>query len=301
MLSILALLPGQAAAQPLQPQGPQAQPLQAPQAQPSPAPQPAVPKPESPPAAEAPKPYAATCRRAATFRTVVDVGHTADVPGAISARGATEYDFNMRLAKEIDKELVAAGFDNTVLMITGDAPPQGLFKRVAQAAGLKADLLLSIHHDSVPDQFLETWQYEGQEQHFSDRWSGHSIFISNGNGDPAGSLAFAKLLGNALEARDLHYTPHYTEKIMGNRQRQLIDPKAGVYRYDQLIVLKETRMPAVLLEAGSIINRTEELQLATPERQMLTASAVVEAVDKFCAAKDPKRLPQPAKSSARKH
>jgi N-acetylmuramoyl-L-alanine amidase len=232
---------------------------------------------------------------------VIDVGHTAEVPGAISARGATEYDFNMRLAKEIEKELLAAGFDKTTLMITADAPPQGLFRRVAKASEMKADLLLSIHHDSVPDQFLETWQYEGQEQHFSDRWAGHSIFVSNGNADRAGSLAFAKLLGNALEARDLHYTPHYTEKIMGNRQRVLLDPKAGVYRYDQLIVLKDSRMPAALLEAGSIINRTEEQQLATPERQMLTASAVVEAMDKFCAAKDPKRPPRPAQSSAKKH
>ena len=63
--------------------------------------------------------------------------------------------------------------------------------------------------------------------------------------------------------------------------------QAGVYRYDQLIVLKETRMPAVLLEAGSIVNRTEELLLATPERQALVGAAVVEAVDAFCAARRP--------------
>ena len=56
---------------------------------------------------------------------------------------------------------------------------------------------------------------------------------------------------------------------MGNRRRELLDAQAGVYRYDQLIVLKDTRMPAVLLEAGSIVNRDEELLLATPERQAL--------------------------------
>jgi N-acetylmuramoyl-L-alanine amidase len=228
---------------------------------------------------------AATCRRAANFRTVIDVGHTVEVPGAISARGATEYDFNLRLAREIDKDLRAAGFDNTVLMITAEAPAPGLFKRAAHANDLKADLLFSVHHDAVPEQFLETWTFEGQEQHFSDRFPGHSLFISNDNADRAGSLAFARALGNALEARGLHYTPHYTEKFMGNRRRELIDPKAGVYRYDQLIVLKETRMPAVLLEAGSIVNRNEELVLATPERQALVGAAVVEAVDGFCAAR----------------
>jgi len=66
---------------------------------------------------------------------------------------------------------------------------------------------------------------------------------------------------------------------MGHRQRQLLDAQAGVYRYDQLIVLKETRMPAVLLEAGSIVNRTEELLLATPERLALVGARAVEAVD----------------------
>jgi N-acetylmuramoyl-L-alanine amidase. len=48
---------------------------------------------------------------------------------------------------------------------------------------------------------------------------------------------------------------------MGSRRRLLVDPEAGVYRYDQLIVLRQTHVPAVLLEAGSIINRNEELLL----------------------------------------
>src|SRR5262249_33833179 len=59
----------------------------------------------------------------------------------------------------------------------------------------------------------------------------------------------------------------------------------GVYRYDQLIVLRQTHMPAVLLEAGSIVNRDEELQLSSPERQDLTAAAATEAVEAFCTAR----------------
>lgn len=30
---------------------------------------------------------------------------------------------------------------------------------------------LSIHHDSVPDKFLEKWEFEGEEHGFSDRIS----------------------------------------------------------------------------------------------------------------------------------
>ena len=44
-------------------------------------------------------------------------------------------------------------------------------------------------------------------------------------------------------------------------------------------------MPAALLEAGSIINRDEELAMETPARQGLIAASVVDAVDTFCKAR----------------
>ncbi len=233
-------------------------------------------------AAAAATPGSAACDHQ-TFRVVVDVGHTAGKPGAKSARGADEYDFNLRLAKEIDQKLLAAGFEKTVLLITTEAPRAGLFKRAARANAMSADLFLAVHHDSVPDSFLQKWQYEGQEHIFSDRFPGHSIFISNDNPQRDRSLAFGKLIGDELKARGLKYTPHYTEKFMGHRRRVLVDAEAGVYRYDQLVVLRSTRMPAVLLEAGSIINRDEELELGTPERRSLTSDAVAAAVESYCA------------------
>ena len=164
---------------------------------------------------------------------------TAKSPGATSARGVGEYEFNLNLAKLIDQSLVDAGFAKTVLLVTEGPSRKGLTHRVEQANTASADLFLSIHHNSVPDRFLKTWEYEGEEREFSDRFKGHSIFISNENPDPTASLAFARLLGKALKARDLRYTPHYTEKFMGSRQRILVDAEVGVYRYDQLIVLQK--------------------------------------------------------------
>lgn len=227
------------------------------------------------------KPGRPTCDRA-TFRVLVDVGHTADVSGAKSARAVPEYEFNLRLAKEIGQALIDAGFVKTTLLITTEPPRQGLFQRVDRANSLATDLLLSIHHDSVPNEFLETWEFEGEEYRFSDRFKGHSIFVSRDNADWRGSLLFGRLLGRALKARGLQYTPHYTEAIMGTRRRELVDAAAGVYRYDQLVVLKYTRMPAVLLEAGSIINRHEELELRFSERRALIRDSVADAVASFC-------------------
>jgi N-acetylmuramoyl-L-alanine amidase len=74
---------------------------------------------------------------------------------------------------------------------------------------------------------------------------------------------------------------------MGRYRRELVDAEVGVYRYDQLIVLQMTRMPAVPLEAGSIINRDEELLMASPAHQALISDAVTEAVEQFCAARPP--------------
>ncbi len=219
------------------------------------------------------------------FKVVLDIGHTIDSQGAVSARGASEYGFNFVLARQIEAHLRKAGFAKTTVLITPGAARPSLFRRVAQANKLSANLLLSIHHDSVPEKFKKEWEYEGKEFSFSDRFKGHSIFISSKNGDRRGSLLFGSMLGRALGARGLKYTPHYTEKFMGSRQRELVDRVAGVYRFDQLVVLKNTHMPAVLLEAGSIVNREEELELLSEERQSTIGDAVTQAVESFCSAR----------------
>ena len=216
------------------------------------------------------------------FRVVLDVGHSAEVPGAFSARGVPEYEFNLPLANQIGRALIAAGFTKTLVLVTPGPARSGLFERVAHANSYPADLFISVHHDSVPERFLESWEYGGKQNHFSDRFRGHSIFISNENAHWEASRIFAQLLGRQLKARGLKYTPHYAEEFMRERRRELVDAEAGVYRYDQLIVLRTTAMPAVLLEAGSIVHRDEELLLRTPRHQALISAAVTDAVETFC-------------------
>jgi N-acetylmuramoyl-L-alanine amidase len=104
----------------------------------------------------------ASCARS-TFRVLIDVGHTATSPGADSARGVHEYEFNLKLADVIAQSLRGAGFDKTVRLITSGTRFASLFKRVASANHLHVDLFLSIHHDSVPGNLKERWEYEGRE------------------------------------------------------------------------------------------------------------------------------------------
>jgi N-acetylmuramoyl-L-alanine amidase len=216
------------------------------------------------------------------FRVVLDVGHTADSDGATSARNVAEFLYNLRLARRIEERLKADGFPETKLLVTEGKARRSLVRRVAAANDLHANLFLSIHHDSVPDKLLEDWEFEGKKSHFSDRFSGYSVFVSRDNPDFKTSLQFAELVGKEMKAQGLQYAQQYTQAIMGRYQHPLLNKETGVYSYDKLIVLKSTRMPAVLLEAGSIINRDEELKMDSPERRDIISSAVGAAVKEFC-------------------
>jgi N-acetylmuramoyl-L-alanine amidase len=93
-----------------------------------------------------------------SFRVVIDVGHTATSSGADRSRGVPEYEFNLKLADVIVQSLHEAGFDKTVRLVTSGTRMASLFERAASANQLNADLFISIHHDSVPDNLKETWQ-----------------------------------------------------------------------------------------------------------------------------------------------
>jgi N-acetylmuramoyl-L-alanine amidase len=134
----------------------------------------------------------------------------------------------------------------------------------------------------VPNKFLENWEFEGKKSHFSDRFSGYSVFVSRSNPDFETSLAFAELVAREMKAEGLQYARQYSQAIMGRYQHPLLNKETGVYSYDQLVVLRSTRMPAVLLEAGSIINRDEELEMDSAERQDIISSGVTAAVKEFC-------------------
>ncbi|WP_312011804.1 N-acetylmuramoyl-L-alanine amidase [Bradyrhizobium sp. AUGA SZCCT0182] len=227
------------------------------------------------------KTVATTCEPS-KFRIVLDVGHTAQSEGAISARNVSEFVYNLRLTQRIEEKLKAEGFTETKLLLTEGKARASLVKRVAAANNLPANLFLSIHHDSVPKKFLEDWEFGGRKSRFSDRFSGYSVFVSSNNPEYKASLSIAELLAKEMKAQGLKYAEQYSQPIMGRYQHPLLNKETGVYSYDKLIVLKKTRMAAVLLEAGSIINRDEELQMDSAERRDIISSGVAAAIKEYC-------------------
>jgi N-acetylmuramoyl-L-alanine amidase len=214
---------------------------------------------------------------AVTFPVVIDIGHSPSRPGAISATGRTEFEFNRDLAAAIEKQLLAGGYPVTVLHTESG----GLISRAARANRIHPRLVLSIHHDSVQPKYMEFWTVNGRIEHYSDRFHGWSLFVSRDNIQFDRSLSFATMLADALRTRGLPFSPHHAEPIP-HEHKTLLDPERGVFAYDGLVVLRQAQAPAILIEAGVIVNRDEERRAATPERRELIAESVAQALLQFC-------------------
>ena len=213
------------------------------------------------------------------FVIAIDIGHSPEQAGALSARGVGEYTFNKNIALLLQNRLLAAGFEKTFIA-TESNPEMGLESRASLANAKRADLLLSIHHDSVQPHYLSTWFYNDESYTYSDRFSGYSLFFSGKNPAAKQSLLFANYLGEELRQGRFIPTLHHAEKIDGEN-RPLIDAEKGIYQFDDLIILKNTAMPAVLIECGVIVNRQEELRLNDADRQQLFIKAIVRAVSRY--------------------
>jgi N-acetylmuramoyl-L-alanine amidase len=205
----------------------------------------------------------------------LDIGHTPTHPGAISASGIPEYQFNKDVVEKIKVALLATDSIEPYVVTSSDTLT--LPERTRLAAEHRAELFIAIHHDSVQDKYLHTWTVDGKIQHYSDQFSGYGVFFSRKNADPQASLEYAKVLGESMVAQGFPFARHHAERVKGEN-REIVDAEAGVYRFDDLIVLRMAQMPAVLLECGVIVNRQEERSLLTSERQEKIAEAVTDAV-----------------------
>ncbi|CAA9220517.1 MAG: N-acetylmuramoyl-L-alanine amidase [uncultured Chthoniobacterales bacterium] len=218
-----------------------------------------------------------TDRAAGPLRIAIDIGHTPGTPGAMSAAGEMEYTFNRRVARLIADDLRQQP-GVSVTLINEPGREISLLGRGDVANTAKADLFLSVHHDSVNERYKSTRRTaDGRVARYSDRFRGYSVFFSEKNAEPAASLEFAKQLGRAMREQGMTPTAHHAEKIPGEG-RDFVVPETGVYRFNDLLVLKRARMPAALLECGVIVHPEEEQELNTPERQRQIVAAVRSAV-----------------------
>lgn len=195
---------------------------------------------------------------------IVDAGHTPAHPGATGASGRVEHLYNLDLSKAVVFDLAAAGDRITRTGADGEI---GLADRPNAAP--KADFFISIHHDSMQ----QAWIDAGRNRELK----GYAIFVSELNPHYQQSLTCAKAIGERLRAAGEMPSLYHATPIMGEN-RPLIDRRLGIHRFDDLVVLKTARMPAVLVEAGVIVNADEERRLADPATIRKLADAISKGV-----------------------
>jgi N-acetylmuramoyl-L-alanine amidase len=215
-----------------------------------------------------------------SFRIALDIGHDNTRPGATSARGLAEFSYNHALAELALGALKANGFGAAFLIgESGAAMPLLRGARIAREAN--AAVFISLHHDSAQKQYFSDWVFEGRRLPYSDKFHGYSIFVSTGSRWAKDSLALAVLLGGALKSKGLTPSTHHAEAIAGEN-RILLDPMLGIYRFDELAVLRGATMPALLLESGLIVNRDEEQAIQSGRYHPRVVAALVEAIATYC-------------------
>lgn len=212
---------------------------------------------------------------------VLDIGHTPKRSGAISASGKAEYGYNRALALELAPSLRVIGFEVHVLNEKGGEI--SLSNRAARLAAIGQGVILSLHHDSVQPVYLERGVVDGKPVRFSryPKAKGYSLFVSGRQPAFAASKALAVSIGTQLRRAGFTPSTHHAEKIKGEN-RPVLDATAGVFRYDGLAVLKSARMPAVLFEAGVIVNPEEERNIQNLVWQERLVRAVTRGVAAYC-------------------
>lgn len=210
----------------------------------------------------------------------IDVGHYREEPGATSARGRPEFAFNLDLARELETALQARG--HATQLIGADGGMRDLWRRPRAARG--ADLFISVHHDSTQARYQSAWVHEGAAQRYSDRFAGFSSFVSRENPGWRTGLRCASAIGGALVKAGFTPSLYHADPVLGEN-RPFADKVNGVHYYDHLAALRHAGMPALLFEAGVIVNREEEIRMRDGTVRNSIVTGVAAGID-ACLKKD---------------
>ena len=199
---------------------------------------------------------------------VIDPGHTPLKYGATGASGTVEFDYNTRfsheLAEALEKEQIPFIFSNV------RNPELSLTDRVKLTN--KNSLFIAIHHDSVQQGYCNI----SYDPCITDYAAGYSLFVSERNPYFRASADFAKKIARDIRRQGIHPSIHHGEHIP-HENRKLLD-ESGVYQFDDLIVLKHARSPAVLIEIGVITNPGDERNINLKSYRSKIIGSIVKAL-----------------------
>ena len=177
------------------------------------------------------------------FVVCLDAGHGGKQHGSCSPKGLIEKDLNLKVAKLLRAKLEELGA--SVVMTREDDSHLDLGDRVKIADEAGAKLLLSIHHNAIPDAW-DPQLYRGLSTHYYHEQS-----------KPFATFLLDKL----VEFTDLQ--------------------SAGFYRQNLHVLRETTDCAAVLLELGYLIHPLESEIITSEEFQNQASVVIAKAVANF--------------------
>jgi N-acetylmuramoyl-L-alanine amidase len=216
---------------------------------------------------------------------VLDPGHGGKDPGAIGVRGTQEKGVVIAIAREVQRELQAAGRYRVMLTRASDNFV-ALRERVARAQEAKADLFLSLHADSHADSEIRGASVYTLSEEASDREAAalaarenradavvSGVRLANQSDTVARTLVAMSQRGTVNDSRRLADTIVQTFGRNGVRLLPHTHRQAG------FAVLTSPDIPAALVELGYLSNRQDEKLLTVRQHQIALARALRASVD----------------------
>ncbi|MBX9671178.1 MAG: N-acetylmuramoyl-L-alanine amidase [Candidatus Obscuribacterales bacterium] len=172
----------------------------------------------------------------------VDPGHGGSQPGSTGCSGVTEAQLNLAISQRLKRILEAEGA--RVIMTRTNDVDLGLYERCDIARNQGADILLSVHNNSLPDG-RDPWKEHGSSSYW--------------------------------------YHPQSTELARVLKDSLIADvgfPDIGS-RYQNLALTRPSNMLAVLVEVGFMIHPDEYAQLLRPEVQEKIAQSLSGGIKRY--------------------
>jgi N-acetylmuramoyl-L-alanine amidase len=201
------------------------------------------------------------------FRVFIDPGHGGADPGAVSKDSKTlESRLTLELAQKLAKHLKNAGFDVTISR-SDNALTQVLEERPLKAYRWKADIFISIHFNANPSSTASGFETYILPAH-------GMLSTTTANPSPA-ARAQANTLqnGNANDYLNMQLGFAIQRRML--KSTKLED--RGLRRA-RFTVLREAKMPAVLIECGFLSSPKDLKFIRTAEGQEKIVRGIYEGI-----------------------
>jgi N-acetylmuramoyl-L-alanine amidase len=217
-------------------------------------------------------------------RLMLDPGHGGEDPGALGRQGTREKIVVMDVVKRLKTKLEKQGFE---VILTRDTDRfVSLAERSRGSNGHKADLFISVHANASPNRAacgLETYFLSEAKTDWERAVAARenaSLGTSESAPGPGTAGDLGLILADLAQNEFLFESSELAAQIQTATVKQARIKDRSV-RQANFYVLRNSFMPAVLVECGFLSNKSEEKLLRKPEHRERLAEGICQGIVAF--------------------